>query len=123
MSRNLLTWCGECVLALACAMAVCGCDQAAARAEPPPPKVSVAHPEARKVTDFDQYNGWLRATDTVDIRARVRGHLEKINFTDGDMVTKGQLVFELDRRPFDAEIGRAADQVKISEAQLTAAAK
>src|SRR5215213_1387673 len=123
MSKTLLTWCGGCVLALAWALTSGGCDHAAARAEPPPPKVSVQHPEARKVVDFDQYNGWLRATDTVDIRARVQGHLDKTHFTDGDMVTKGQLLFELDPRTFQAEIGRAGDQVKIAQAQLTAASK
>ena len=57
----------------------------------------------RQVVDYDQYNGWLRATETVDIRARVRGHLDKIHFTDGDMVKKGQLLFELDPRPFQAD--------------------
>jgi RND family efflux transporter MFP subunit len=103
--------------------ALCGCDNAPTRVEPPPPKVTVQHPELRQIVDYDQYNGWLRASDTVDIRARVRGHLDKIHFTDGDMVKKGQLLFELDPRPFQAEIGRAVDQVKIYRAQLVAAAK
>jgi RND family efflux transporter MFP subunit len=100
-----------------------GCDSAPARAEPPPPKVTVAKPEVRQVVDSDQYNGWLRAAETVDIRARVRGHLDKIHFTDGDLVKKGQLLFELDPRPFQAEIERAKDQVKIYDAQQVAAAK
>lgn len=102
---------------------VIGCDNAAARVEPPPPKVSVQHPEVRKVIDYDTYNGWMRATDTVDIRSRVRGHLEKILFTDGDMVKQGQQLFELDPRPFKAEIGRAQDQVDVYAAQANAAAK
>lgn len=127
MSKSLWTCCAGSMVAGAMALAglAGGCDKAAARVEPPPPKVSVAHPELRKVTDYDNYNGWLRASerDTVDIRARVRGHLEKINFTDGDLVKKDQLLFELDPRPFEAEIGRAQDQQKIAEAQLVAAAK
>src|SRR5688500_13751413 len=126
MSRAYLKWVGGNVVVAAIGLTCClatGCDNAAARVEPPPPKVSVQHPELRKVVDFDQYNGWLRATDTVDIRARVQGHLDKTHFTDGDMVTKGQLLFELDPRTFQAEIGRAADQVKIAEAQFTAASK
>jgi multidrug efflux system membrane fusion protein len=110
-------------LALAAAAGLSGCDNATARVEPPPPKVSVQHPELRKVVDYDNYNGWLRATDTVDIRSRVRGHLDKIHFTDGDMVKKGQLLFELDPRPFKAEIGRASDSVNIYAAQRDAAAK
>jgi RND family efflux transporter MFP subunit len=124
MKTTLLRWWGGSVLACAAGWALCGgCDHAAARVEPPPPKVSVQHPEVRKLVDYDQYNGWLKATDTVDIRARVRGHLDKVHFTDGDMVKKDQLLFELDPRTFEAEIGRATDQVKIAEAQLVAAAK
>src|SRR4051794_5000768 len=104
-------------------MALNGCDNAPPRAEPPPPKVSVQHPELRKLVDYDRYNGWLRASDSVDIRSRVRGHLDKTLFSDGDMVKKGQLLFELDPRPFQAEIGRASDQVKIYEAQLVASTR
>jgi membrane fusion protein, multidrug efflux system len=123
MRTMLFRLCTGSLLASATGVALSGCDSAAARVEPPPPKVSVQHPEVRKLIDYDQYNGWLRATDTVDIRARVRGHLEKVHFVDGDMVKKDQLLFELDPRTFQAEIGRALDQVKISEAQLVAAAK
>jgi RND family efflux transporter MFP subunit len=100
-----------------------GCNSAPARAEPPPPKVTVARPEARQVADYDDYNGWLKPVETVDIRARVRGHLEKIHFVDGDLVKKGQLLFELDARPIQADIDRAKDQVRIYEAQKVAAAK
>ena len=100
-----------------------GCDSAPPRAEPPPPKVTVAKPETRQIVDADQYNGWLRAVETVDIRARVRGHLDRIHFVDGDLVKKGQLLFELDPRPFQAEIDRSKDQVKIYEAQQVAASK
>ena len=100
-----------------------GCEKAAPRAEPPPPKVSVAKPEVRQIVDSDQYNGWLQSVDTVDIRSRVRGHLDKIHFTDGDLVTKGQLLFELDPRPIQADIDRSKDQVKIYQAQFVAASK
>ena len=76
------------------------------RAEPPPPKVTVARPEMRQVVDYDQYNGWLQPVETVDIRSRVRGHLDKIHFTDGDLVKKDQLLFELDPRPIQADVDR-----------------
>ena len=100
-----------------------GCEKAAPRAEPPPPRVSVARPEVRRIVDYDQYNGWLQAVETVDIRARVRGHLDKVHFADGDLVKKGQLLFELDPRPIQADIERSKDQVKIYQAQLVAAQK
>ena len=100
-----------------------GCEKPPARVEPPPPKVTVAHPEMRELTDYDQYNGWLDAVDTVEIRARVRGHIQKIDFTDGQLVKKGDLLFELDPRPFESDIGRAKDQKGIADAQLVAAQK
>src|SRR3954468_5707141 len=95
---KLLGW-GAMVLPL-----LSSCNEAPPRAEPPPPKVSVTRPEMRSIVDFDQYNGWLAASDSVKIRARVSGHLEKILFKDGDIVTAKQPLFELDPRPFQSEI-------------------
>lgn len=126
MKKTRITLCAASAGAIvAISMALSGCNEAPARVEPPPPKVSVQHPEVRKLVDYDGYNGWLRASDRdqVDIRARVRGHLDKINFTDGDIVQKDQVLFELDPRPFEAEVGRANDEVKIFEAQHDAAEK
>jgi multidrug efflux system membrane fusion protein len=100
-----------------------GCEKPAPRAEPPPPKVTVAHPEVRELTDYDNYNGWIDAVDTVEVRARVRGHIQKIHFTDGQLVKKGDLLFELDPRTFESDIGRAKDQKAIAQAQLVAAQK
>jgi multidrug efflux system membrane fusion protein len=100
-----------------------GCEKPAPRAEPPPPKVTVAHPETRELTDYDNYNGWIDAVDTVEIRSRVRGHIQKIHFTDGQLVKKGDLLFELDPRTFESDIGRAKDQKAIAQAQLVAAQK
>src|SRR4051812_37404462 len=115
MTTKMLPVYGFLIAAMVAAgvLTLSGCDSAPPRAEPPPPKVSVAKPELRQVVDSDQYNGWLRAAETVDIRSRVRGHLDKIQFTDGDMVKQGQLLFELDPRPMQADIERAKDQVKI----------
>jgi RND family efflux transporter MFP subunit len=100
-----------------------GCGEAPARTEPPPPKVSVAHAEMREVVDSDDYNGWLDAVATVEIRARVRGHIAKVYFTDGQMVKKGDPLFDLDPRTFQAAIDRQTDQKGIYEAQHVAAQK
>ncbi len=101
-----------------------GCGSAApAPAPPPPPKVSVAHPEERELVDDDDYSGWLEAASTVEIRSRVRGHIYKIHFTDGEIVEQGQLLFELDPRPFQAEIDRAGEQIEVYRAQKVAAEK
>jgi RND family efflux transporter MFP subunit len=126
MNSNTLSLLGL-VTATATAAAVAlmqgGCDSAPARAEPPPPKVTVAKPEVRQVVDYDDYNGWIKPVETVDVRARVRGHMQKVGFTDGDLVKKDQPLFELDPRPFQAEIDRSKDQVRIYEAQQVAAQK
>src|SRR4051812_32034977 len=105
---------------LACAP---GCEKAAARVEPPPPKVSVAHPEVREVVDYDPYNGWVDAADTVEVRARVKGHIQKIHFTDGQLVKKGDLLIELDPRPFESAVARQKDQKQIFQSQMVAAQK
>src|SRR5262245_26562791 len=109
---------------VALAFAAAGCPRPPAPpVPPPPPKVTVAHPEHREIIDFAYASGWLAAPETVEIRSRVRGHIEKINFVDGDIVKKGDLLFTLDERPFRAELDRAAEEVRIYEAQRVASQK
>ena len=113
----------SCALALL-SLVVAGCtptgstDKAKA-----PPRVTVAHPVVRELTDEDDYNGWLEAYATVDVRSRVRGHIQAIHFKDGDFVTKGQLLFELDPRPFQVEINRETANARALDAQKIAAKK
>jgi len=102
---------------------LCGCTPVVAEPKPEPPKVTVAHPESRSLVDYDEYNGWTDASETVEVRARVRGHIDKVNFTDGQFVKTGDLLFELDPRPFQSEIDRAQEQVAIAQAQQEAALK
>jgi multidrug efflux system membrane fusion protein len=98
-----------------------GCERAVARTEPPPPRVTVDSPQTRSIVAYDDYNGWIEAPASVEVRSRVRGHINKVHFTDGDVVAKDQLLFELDPRPFQQEIDRSLEQVKIYEAQLAVA--
>jgi RND family efflux transporter MFP subunit len=98
-----------------------GCSETPAATEAPVPKVTVAHPEFRELTDYDEYNGWTESAATVEVRSRVRGHVVKVHFKDGDFVKQDDLLFELDPRPFQAEVDRAKEQVKIAEAQQYAA--
>ncbi|MFO1093426.1 MAG: efflux RND transporter periplasmic adaptor subunit [Planctomycetaceae bacterium] len=102
---------------------VAGCAPAAAEPKAEPPKVTVAHPETRSLVDYDEYNGWTDASATVEVRARVRGHIDKVDFADGQFVKAGDLLFELDPRPFQSDIDRAQEQVLIAEAQQEAALK
>lgn len=100
-----------------------GCEQPTAEVSPQPPKVTVMHPIRREVSDHEEFNGWMAADKSVDVRSRVKGHIEKIHFTDGQYVKKGDLLFELDPRPFLAEVGKARDSLRIYEAQKVAADK
>jgi RND family efflux transporter MFP subunit len=87
----------------------------------PPPPVSVAAPLEREVVDFDEYTGRITAVEEVEVRARVRGYLVKVNFTEGVEVKQGDVLFEIDPRPFQAELDAAKGQVAQWEAKLARA--
>jgi multidrug efflux system membrane fusion protein len=99
-----------------------GCNPPPART-PEAPKVTVAHPENRKLTDYAEFNGKLEANETVEVRSRVRGYIAKVNFEDGQVVKAGDLLFVLDPRDFDIEIGRAQDKVDVVKSQQLVAEK
>jgi multidrug efflux pump subunit AcrA (membrane-fusion protein) len=87
------------------------------------PRVTVAHPVIRSLVDEDDYNGWLEAFKTVEVRARVRGHIKKVYFNDGDLVKKGQPLFDIDPAPFQAQVKQAEAEMKAFDAQKVAAEK
>jgi RND family efflux transporter MFP subunit len=83
------------------ALAACGeDDQQQAAAAPPPPAVTVAKPLVQEIVDRDEFTGRFNPYAIVDVRARVSGYLDRIAFTDGQMVKKGDLLFVIDQRPF-----------------------
>jgi RND family efflux transporter MFP subunit len=85
------------------------------------PRVTVVHPVVRSMVDEDDYNGWLEAFKTVEVRARVRGHITKVRFNDGDIVKEGQPLFDLDTAPFEAELKQIEAQARALESQKVAA--
>jgi len=94
-----------------------GCDRGEQqRAAFPPPTVTVAKPVQRTVVDYDEYVGRFVAVDSVEIRSRLSGYLSAIHFTDGQMVKKGDLLFTVDRRPFEI----ALEQMRANLAQARA---
>lgn len=113
---------GPAALALAC-LAAAGCTEPPAPPPPPPPQVTVAFPERRAVTPEEFFNGWTAAVETVEVRSRVRGHIEQVHFRDGDLVKAGDLLFTLDPRPFQADVDAARAEQRALEAQLVAAQK
>lgn len=123
MARNT----GTLAAALAAAIfaaAAAGCrDAPPPRPAPPPPKVTVERPQLRDFEEYEDFNGWTAAVDVVEIRSRVRGHIEKIHFRDGDFVEAGAVLFSLDKRPFEASVDTAIGQRKVYEAQKIAAQK
>src|SRR5262245_48183986 len=108
---------------LACLLAAACQHEQPPPAAPPPPKVTVQNVQTRELIDYDQFNGYLDAAQTVEVRARVRGHLQKVHFKDGQLVKKGDLLFELDPRPFQADVDKAKALVTALQAQQDAAQK
>ncbi len=106
---------------LALGLALAGCDGQAPRAAPappPPPQVTVARPVAKMVTEQDEYVGRFVAVESVEIRARVSGYLEKVHFTDGQLVKQGDLLFTIDRRPFQVALEQARANLAQTRANL-----
>ena len=87
-------------------------------ATPPPPAVTVAEVELRPVTDWDDFTGRFAAVETVEIRPRVSGYVESVNFEEGALVAAGDLLFQIDARPFRAEVARLEAELARAEAQL-----
>lgn len=85
---------------------------------PPPPTVTVAKPVFKGITEWDDYTGRFIAKERVDVRARVSGYLESVHFKEGQMVAAGELLFVLDRRPFETQVARAKAEVERANTQL-----
>jgi RND family efflux transporter MFP subunit len=85
-------------------------------AQSPAVRVAVAVPIEREITDNEECTGHTEAVESVDIRARVTGYLDKVRFKDGAEVKEGDLLFEIDPRPFQAAYDQAVAQVKLREA-------
>jgi multidrug efflux pump subunit AcrA (membrane-fusion protein) len=81
-----------------------GCGKQAHQPTPPPPTVSVVQPVQRDVVEWDEYIGRLESPETVEVRARVSGYLDKVHFKEGKEVKKGDLLFTVDRRPLSGGI-------------------
>jgi RND family efflux transporter MFP subunit len=96
-----------------------GCTGTPQSGPPPgPTPVSVSVPVEREVTDHAEYTGTIAAVDSVGVRAHVWGYLDKVNFKEGALVKKGDVLFELDARPYQALLEQAKAKVVQDEAQL-----
>jgi len=104
---------------LAPALAACGQSQPPAGGPPPPPAVTVAKPIERGVTDQDEYVGRFVAVDSVEVRARVSGYLDQIHFRDGQTVKQGDLLFTIDKRPFQNAVAQTQGTLAQAKANLS----
>jgi multidrug efflux system membrane fusion protein len=88
-------------------LALAGCTSSSAQpGEPPPPKVTVAEVVFRDLTEWDEFTGRLEAVNTVSVRPRVSGYVSGVRFREGAIVGRGDLLFQIDPRPFQAEVDR-----------------
>ena len=87
----------------------------------PPPGVTVSQPLSRAITEWDDYTGRFEASQSVEIRPRISGQLVGVHFKDGDIVRKGQLLFTIVRRPFQAALAEASARAAAAQTQLALA--
>ncbi|WP_459850390.1 efflux RND transporter periplasmic adaptor subunit [Dongia sp. agr-C8] len=95
--------------------------QQAQAAPPPILPVTVSKPRVETITEWDEFTGQFEAVDSVEIRARVSGYLDKIGFEDGQMVKKGDLLFVIDPRPFEIALKSAQSSLASANARVALA--
>jgi multidrug efflux system membrane fusion protein len=111
------------ILLSAALLSGCGENNSARQNEPPPPSVSVSEPVRKMVTEWDEFTGRFQAVDHVSIRPRVSGYLQSAHFQEGSMVQKGDLLFVIDPRPYEAVAEEEQGRLQTAQSQLTFASR
>jgi RND family efflux transporter MFP subunit len=107
MSPSIIPTTARLLAPIALTLVLSACTQTAAQQAPPsPPQVTVANVIERDVTEWDEFTGRLQAVDSVEVRPRVSGYVSAVRFSEGAMVRKGDLLFQIDSRPFQTEVDR-----------------
>ena len=115
MEQSSLLW--RAPLALTLLLALAACERAPqASAQMPPAQVSVAEAIQQPINEWDELSGRLEAPESVQIRPRVSGYVDTVSFDEGSLVKKGQLLFQIDPRPFQAEVARLQAQLEQARA-------
>jgi RND family efflux transporter MFP subunit len=110
------------IVSMVAALTTAGCSNASSAAGPmPPPDVEVARVEQRNVPIYREWIGTLDGMVNAAIKAQVTGYLLTQNYTEGSFVRKGQLLFDIDQRPFQAAVDQAQGQLAQSTGQLAQA--
>src|SRR5258708_6017710 len=92
------------------------CNQQPPPAAPPLPPVTVAKPIQKDIVEWDEYTGRTDAVESVNITPRVSGYIDNITFKAGDLVNKGDLLFVIDPRPYQATLDQVSAQLRQAEA-------
>jgi membrane fusion protein, multidrug efflux system len=113
------------LLAAACDRTASATAQSSTQAAsgPPAPKVTVALPVVASVADYNDHTGRTEAPASVEIRPRASGHITRVAFHEGDLVKKGELLFVIDPRPYEAALARAKAELGSVRADLELARK
>ena len=102
------------MVAVSVSLAACG---NAANPLPPPPEVMVAPVLTRQIIDWDEYSGRFQAIDTVEVRPRVSGYIDRVLFREGQAVKKGDTLIVIDPRPYQADFDRAKAELELAKSQ------
>lgn len=105
---------------VAVAVAACSESQATPQAPAAPP-VSTAEVIYKPITEWNEFTGRLEAVKTVEVRPRVGGYIQAVAFKEGALVKKGDLLFQIDPRPFQAEVSRLKAEQSAAESKLALA--
>ena len=97
--------------------AVSGSSDNTPQHAPPAPEVSVAQVISRNQAQWDEFSGRVEASQTVEVRPRVSGYIQSVNYTEGQEVASGDVLFVIDQRPYLAELERAQAELAAAEAQ------
>lgn len=84
----------------------------------PPPTVTVSQPLVRNIADWDEFVGRFEAIEQVDLKPRISGYLVEVGFRDGSFVNRGDLLFRIDPRPFEARVNEAQSRLRSAETRL-----
>src|SRR5262245_30353541 len=106
-------------MALGLVTGLAGCARAPSGAPAEPPLVTVGYPVEQYVTDHADFTGRTAAVDSVELRARVGGYLDKVHFQEGALVKKGDVLFEIEPHTYQAALDQAHGNMSQMEARLT----
>jgi RND family efflux transporter MFP subunit len=116
-SAKRLHLCSGRLILVALILWLTGCNSQHPAADgPPPPEVTVSKPEQKEVENWDEFTGQTAAVNLVNISARVSGYIVNIPFKEGDIVHKGDLLYQIDPRPYQAAYDQAVGQLKVAQA-------